>query len=199
MTLAKVCTENEKKNFGEVEPLPYLRRCLFAAVAAILAIAISNRPALAEDGFFKGANGAPALLTVGAGAIGVLADRDEAYLFSAEYRAGPALEFFFIRPSLGLIVTTDKSLYGFFGLSGDIYFGKHVVLTPQLAVGGYSAGDGQDLGGILEFKSGVVLAWRFDNESRLGIGLHHISNANIYDENPGTELLTAFYSHPINF
>lgn len=160
---------------------------------------ISSRPTLADSGFFQGSNGAPALLTVGAGAIGVLADRDEAYLFSAEYRAGPSLEFFFIRPSLGLIVTTDKSLYGYFGLSGDIYFGKHIVLTPQAAVGGYSKGDGQDLGGIIEFKTGAVLSWRFSNESRIGIGLHHISNASIYSSNPGTELITAFYSHPIDF
>jgi hypothetical protein len=179
--------------------LPNLRLCLLVAATAVLVLAVFSPPTRAEDGFFKGSNSAPALLTVGAGAAGVLADRDEAYLFSAEYRAGPALEFFFIRPSLGLIVTTDKSLYGYFGLSGDIYFGKHIVLTPQFAVGGYGAGDGQDLGGILEFKSGVVLSWRFSNESRLGVGLHHISNADIYDENPGTELVTAFYSHPINF
>jgi lipid A 3-O-deacylase len=189
----------EKKNVGGEGPLSYLHRCCLVAVATLLVVTLSYRPALAENGFFNGSNKSPALLTVGAGAVGVLADRDEAYLFNAEYRAGPSLEFFFIRPSLGLIVTTDKSFYGYFGLSGDIFFGKHIVLTPQAAVGGYSKGDGQDLGGTIEFKTGAVLAWRFDNEARVGVGLHHISNANIYDENPGTELLTFYYSHPINF
>lgn len=176
-------------------------RCRLMLVAfGLIAGCLCGRPALAEDGIVNGSNGDPALLTLGAGSIGNIASsRDDAFLFSAEYRAGPKLELFYVRPSLGIIATTDKSIYGYFCLSGDIFFGRRVVLTPQAAVGGYSAGDGQDLGGILEFKTGATLSWRFDNRSRLGVGFHHISNANIYDHNPGTELLTAFYSHPINF
>lgn len=167
---------------------------------ALLAGCFSGRAALADGLFDVGSNGDPALLTVGVGSIGnIFADRDDAILFSAEYRAGPELEFFFIRPSLGLIATTDKSLYGYFCLSGDIFFGRRIVLTPQAAVGGYSKGDGQDLGGIVEFKTGVTVGWRFDNRARLGIGVHHISNAGLYDSNPGTELLALYYSHPIEF
>ena len=174
-------------------------RRAFALIALALLL-LYGRPATAADGFFGGTNGDPALLSFSGGSIGnILATRDEAWLFGAEYRFGPKLEFLFIRPSLGVFVTTDSSIYGYFGLSGDIFFGKHVVLTPQAAVGGYSAGDGQDLGGTIEFKTGAVLAWRFENRARLGIGLHHISNASIYDENPGTELLTLVYSHPIHF
>jgi hypothetical protein len=173
-------------------------RRAFALIALALLL-LWGRPASAADGFFGGANGDPALLTLGAGSIGdIVATRDDAWLFSAEYRFGPKLEFLFIRPSLGVFVTTDSSIFGYFGLSGDIFFGQHIVLTPQAAVGGYSAGDGQDLGGTIQFKTGAVLAWRFENRSRLGIGIHHISNANIYDKNPGTELLTLFYSHPIH-
>lgn len=177
-----------------------LRNWTLLVAVAFLGGCLLGRPGLADDGILNGSNADPALLTVGAGSIGnIMATRDDAIHFSAEYRAGPELEFFYIRPSLGLIATTDKSVYGFFGLSADIFLGKRIVLTPQAAVGLYGKGDGQDLGGLIEFKTGAVLAWRFDNRARIGIGLHHISNAGIYDENPGTELLTAFYSHPINF
>ena len=177
-----------------------LRHRLAHIALALFVGCLAARPALAEDGILGGKNGDPALLTLGVGSIGnIVATRDDAILFSAEYRFGPKVEFFYIRPSLGIIVTTDQSLYGFFGLSGDIFFGKHIVLTPQAAVGAYSAGDGQDLGGTIEFKTGAALAWRFDNRARVGLSIHHISNANIYDKNPGTELLTAFYSHPIHF
>lgn len=176
-------------------------RCRRVLIAfGLIAGCLSGGPALAKDSMLHGTNGEPALLTVGVGSIGnIVTKRNDAVLFSAEYRAGPKLELFYIRPSLGIIATTDKSLYGYFCLSGDIFFGRRIVLTPQAAVGGYSAGDGQDLGGTLEFKTGATLAWRFDNHSRIGLGFHHISNANIYDHNPGTELLSLYYSHPISF
>ena len=56
--------------------------------------------------------------------------------------------------------------------------------------------NGKELGGTLEFRTGAELAWRFDDYSRLGLALHHISNASIYDSNPGTEMLVLTYSVP---
>ena len=51
---------------------------------------------------------------------------------------------------------------------------------------------------MLEFRSGIEVAWRFDNRSRLGVEFTHISNAGIYDRNPGTETLTVNYSIPLD-
>ena len=140
----------------------------------------------------------PAFIKLGAGDVGsFFADRDQAGVFSIEYRAGPELEFFHIRPSLGGFGTTDASIYGWFGLSGDIFFGRRIVLTLGSAVGFYLDGEGQDLGHVLEFRSGLDLAYRFDNRSRLGVGVTHLSNANIGDKNPGTETVMLIYSHPL--
>ena len=70
------------------------------------------------------ANEDPAFIKLGAGDIGsCCADRDQAGAFSIEYRAGPDLELLHIRPSLGVLGTTDASIYGWFGLSGDIFLG----------------------------------------------------------------------------
>ena len=175
------------------------RRCALALFFGIFFFgSLIPRIAAADDVFAFGPGQTPGLLTVGAGTIGnVSADRETAAVFSIEYRTGPRIELLRIRPSLGFFVTTDSSLYGWFGLSTDLIFWRKLVLTPQIAVGAYNQGDGEDLGGTLEFRSGVVLAWRFDNESRLGVGVHHLSNAGIGDRNPGTESLAVFYSHPL--
>ncbi len=144
------------------------------------------------------ANEDPAFIKLGAGDIGsCCADRDQAGAFSIEYRAGPDLELLHIRPSLGVLGTTDASIYGWFGLSGDIFFGRRIVLNLGSAVGFYLDGEGQDLGHVLEFRSGAELAWRFDNRARLGVGITHLSNANIGDNNPGTETVMLVYSHPL--
>ncbi|HAA92550.1 MAG: deacylase [Rhodospirillaceae bacterium] len=159
--------------------------------AVLLAFWLAIAPAAAG-------NKDPAFIKLGGGDIGsCCADRDQAGVFSIEYRAGPDLELLHIRPSLGVFGTTDASIYGWFGLSGDIFFGRRIVLTLGSAVGFYLDGEGQDLGHVLEFRSGAEIAWRFDNRARLGIGVTHLSNANIADKNPGTETVMLIYSHPL--
>ena len=71
------------------------------------------------------------------------------------------------------------------------------MLTPTTGIGAYYDGDGQDLGGVLEFRNGIDLAWRFDSRARLGIGFHYLSNYGIFDDNPGIGSVTAFYALPL--
>ncbi|HID90986.1 TPA: hypothetical protein EYP44_03395, partial [Candidatus Bathyarchaeota archaeon] len=40
---------------------------------------------------------------------------------------------------------------------------------------------GKDLGGALEFRSGIEASYAFENDSRLGVAFNHISNASLYD------------------
>ena len=96
------------------------------------------------------------------------------------------------------MATTDAAIYGYAGLMLDIYFGRRIVFTPNVAVGLYSDGGGKDLGSVIEFRSGVELAYRFDSRARLGVAFHHISNASIEDINPGTETLTLVLSLPLD-
>jgi len=140
-------------------------------------------------------SGEPAFLTFGAGVTDITKG-DEAINFRLEYRHNQKL-FWEIKPFIGVDVAVDGAFYGYFGLAADLYFGRRFVLTPNLALGGYSNGD-KDLGYALEFRSGFELAYRFDNRSRLGIAFHHISNANLGDKNPGTEQLMLNYSLPFD-
>ena len=50
---------------------------------------------------------------------------------------------------------------------------------------------------MLEFRSQIELATRFDDRSRLGLAFSHISNASVGERNPGTEILTLTYMVPV--
>ena len=65
---------------------------------------------------------------------------------------------------------------------------------PQVAW--VTRGGGKDLGGHVEFKTGGEIAYRFDDDSRLGFLFDHISNAGIYTKNPGVESAMLMYSIP---
>lgn len=51
----------------------------------------------------------------------------------------------------------------------------------------YEKGQGTDLGGPIEFRSGIEVAYTFDNDWRLGAGWDHRSNLDIYSKNQGME------------
>ena len=104
---------------------------------------------------------------------------------------------YILTPMAGGFVTTDGGLYGYGGVFIDVVLTDNFVIRPSAAVGAYSRGSGKDLGGTIEFRTAIEAAWRFDNQSRLGVEFSHISNAGIYDHNPGTETLTVNYSVPI--
>ena len=72
-----------------------------------------------------------------------------------------------------------------------------MVLSPSFSVGGFHEGDGKDLGGAIEFRSALELAYRFENNARLGVQVGHLSNASIYDSNPGEEFVILNYSIPV--
>lgn len=136
----------------------------------------------------------PSFVTFHAGGYDVN-DNETAGLFNLEYRSN--WDDWYVKPFVGVLATTDAAFAGYAGILLDIYFGKRWVLTPNFAVSLYDDGDGKDLGHVVEFRSGIELAYRFDNRARFGIGLHHLSNAHLSDNNPGTETLTLIFSVPL--
>ena len=160
------------------------------AVAAVmlglcLGLALAPRAARAED---------PNFIAVGAGVYDVLHDFKAAQ-GRLEFRF--ADRFLFIKPMVGVLFTSKGSVMGYGGIRIDLYLGKHFVVTPNGAVGGFYRGSGKDLGSTIEFKTGAEFAYRFDDHSRLGLQFDHISNAGIGKRNPGTESLVLFWSFPI--
>ena len=52
------------------------------------------------------------------------------------------------------------------------------------------------MGGPIEFRSGIELAYRLENGLRLGLGWDHRSNLEIYPSNPGVEMVHLRLSIP---
>lgn len=160
-------------------------RRLLLGLAVLLATAF---PARAEE---------PAFISLGVGYYDLFDDQSagEARL---EYRFSERDKLFFFTPFVGVTATTDAATYGYAGVGIDVFFGRRLVATPNFAVGVYGNGDGKDLGHAIEFRSGLEIAYRFDDYSRLGLSFTHISNAGLDEHNPGVESLVLVYSMPFN-
>jgi lipid A 3-O-deacylase len=162
-----------------------LHRSAFGGLVALL-LAMVSPPAKAQD---------PSFLTFGAGAFDFMEGDHRAAQVDLQYRSG--LKLWIFQPMVGVSATTDAAGYIYAGLSVDIFFGNRFVLRPSFAPGLFYEGNGKDLGGVLEFRSAVEAAYRFDDRSRLGIEISHRSNAGFYDDNPGEETLMLFYHLPL--
>lgn len=157
-------------------------------VAVGLALALATvDPANAEDD--------PDFLTIGIGGFDVN-DDESTFQGRIEYRSDR--RFLLFKPMAGFMATGEGSLFGYGGVLIDLYFGRRWAVTPSFAVGAYEEGGGKDLGGTLEFRSAIELGYRLDDRARIAIAFDHISNASLYDANPGTESVVVIYAIPLN-
>ena len=97
-----------------------------------------------------------------------------------------------LSPVTGILFTADNASYFYTGIQAEYNIGK-INLTPSFTPGLYSAGDGKDLGHVMEFKSEVQLSLDLSDNSEFGFSYNHISNASLGDKNPGAN------SYMINF
>lgn len=98
------------------------------------------------------------------------------------------------RPMAGVSMTGDGNIWGYGGLRYDLELGRHWIVAPSFSISAYEAWDGKDLGGVIEFRSGLEVSYRFAGGSSLGLLFYHLSNARLYELNPGSESLVLVYS-----
>jgi hypothetical protein len=104
----------------------------------------------------------------------------------------------YVHPHVGFQGTTDGMVYGYAGIHLDFPIGDHFRIVPSESVGLYSNGDNhKDLGGLMEFKIGGGIAWRFDNDLRIGVTWYHMSNAGTGSSNPGAEMMFLEIGYPL--
>lgn len=162
--------------------------------AALLVAGLLAAPTLAradDEG-----DSEPDALAFGLGYFDIIKQRDGAAILNLEYRSDKKLWVF--KPMFGMWASSEGGFYGYAGIRMDVYFGNRFVFTPSFAPGFYHEGKGKDLGLEVEFRSSVEVAYRFDDYSRLSLGLAHMSNASLGDKNPGVETLTLTYSVPFS-
>ncbi|HYB11687.1 MAG TPA: acyloxyacyl hydrolase [Alphaproteobacteria bacterium] len=140
----------------------------------------------------------PDFVAVEGGAFDPVRAENESAYFDAEYRSG----FFLwkLKPFGGIAGTADGSFWGYVGVRLDTYWGRRIIITPSFALVGYDKGNGKNLGSPpLLGRSGFDFQYRFDDDSRIGLTFHHMSNGKALGQsiNPGTELVGISYSVPV--
>jgi lipid A 3-O-deacylase len=170
-------------------------RTLLAAAAVIAAFAA--RPAAAQ--LSLGSPGEPPRLELGAGAFDITPSRRHNAGaqgdFLGEYHFGDML--WIISPFVGAQVTSKGGTYAYFGFGFDVNLSPNWVITPNAAAGFYQPGGGTPLGSFWEYKTGVEIDYKFADLTRLGLALHHMSNAGITQVNPGEQQIEIVYSIPL--
>ncbi len=99
--------------------------------------------------------------------------------------------------ALGLSGTEEGSFWVFAGLRRDLRLAEGWWVTPAFAVALYEKGDGRDLGGPVEFRSAIEISHEWPKRQRLALAFYHLSNAGIYDLNPGSNSLVLTLSFPL--
>lgn len=135
-------------------------------------------------------------LTLGLGHVAVFDDNiDDPYVYKLEYRFSPRTRWL-LAPALGAARSGNGASFLFVDLEKDFFPGTHWVVTPSFGLGSFDDGKDVKLGHDLEFRTGLKVAYQFDNKVRLGIGLFHLSNGGLSDRNPGTEPMFLSLSFP---
>ena len=96
----------------------------------------------------------------------------------------------------GVAATADEAFWGYVGASFGFDLNDAWEVRPGFAVSVFDEGDGKDLGGPIEFRTSLELSYRVGPRTRIGLLAYHLSNAGIYDLNPGANsvLLTVGFA-----
>lgn len=98
-------------------------------------------------------------------------------------------------PALGISEASDEAFWIYGSLRYDWKLSDRWIASPQFGVSLFAGGnDGTDLGGPIEFRSGLEISYGLKQGSRVGVLFYHLSNAGIYERNPGSNSLVMVWS-----
>ena len=103
-----------------------------------------------------------------------------------------------LRPMAGLSATEEGSFWAYGGLVRPVALSERWTLTPGFGVALYEPGDGKELGGAVEFRSSLELSVAVSQRARLGASIYHLSNAGLYDMNPGSNSIVVVIAMPLD-
>jgi hypothetical protein len=93
------------------------------------------------------------------------------------------------QPSLGVSVATGGATWIGAGVQYTLEGPADLYLQGHVMPGAYFPADGRDLGGGLQFRSGIELGYEAPSGLRVGLSFDHRSNADFQSYNPGLESL----------
>ena len=131
---------------------------------------------------------------LGFGVFDVLRPEQQALDFRFELELVPVWRG--LSPWVGIEATSESDILGYLGLKYDWEVSDGWRFVPSFAVGAYEDGGDKSLDNVLQFRSQLGLAYRWDNGMQLEVSFGHISNAGFGDTNAGAETLAATFSVP---
>ena len=171
------------------------KRVVIAAALFMAAVIGATQPAMAA--------GDQSQLMVGAGVFGfgVASEPNNVeariqYRFKNGFLGGDGA-FRGFKPLVGLAAQTSGSVFGYAGLALPFVFGAdgRWEIVAEGALGAYRQGSSLlNLGGTFEFHLGLGANYAASENGRLGVGIYHISNANLHTKNPGVNSVLATYT-----
>lgn len=140
------------------------------------------------------------MINITAGQIGILDEGvDGPQRYGLEYRfksfAGP--KGFRLIPAVGFAGSNNGAKFIYSDLRHDFYLNNRWILIPSFGLGIFDDSEEIKLGNELEFRSGLEIAYQFNNKMRAGIAIFHLSNGGISSHNPGTEALVFSVCIPV--
>ena len=97
----------------------------------------------------------------------------------------------------GLSLGENGELWVGFGTTYDVPLSGPLFVELHSMPGLYLDNGGFDLGGPIEFRSGIEMGWETRAGWRVGLSYDHRSNAGIYGDNPGIETVQLRVSVPL--
>ena len=129
----------------------------------------------------------PARFAFQAGQWGLGPSAEHALAVQLELR--PGVRWWWIRPTVGLLQSTDGTQFVFGGALLEIPLFWGVTLSPGFAPGIRTVNGKQNLGSVVLFKSSVELEVPLFPGLRGLVSFAHISNGKLAKPNPGIEML----------
>ncbi|MGB5102905.1 MAG: acyloxyacyl hydrolase [Steroidobacteraceae bacterium] len=140
-----------------------------------------------SSGFAANATGAsPAMIGASVGHGNVFGEGQRPARYGVNFSPG-ASSSSALMPSFGAVVAEDDSSFVYVAIRREFWLNYRWGLVPSFGVGAYQGGSELDLGHSLEFRSGLEVTRRFNNDFCLGLAIFHVSNGGLSERNPGTE------------
>jgi hypothetical protein len=140
-------------------------------------------------------------LLLGVGQYDIIPNDNKSVAFHAQYRFADGFgggrflggKFLGIKPLVGGFVNTDKGGLVFAGFALPMQWSNGLFeFEPSAGLAAYHKGDSTFLGGTAQFHLGFQASVRVVKGVRAGIGLTHVSNAQVlHKKNRGTNILMA--------
>lgn len=174
-----------------------MNRRLRAASIVLLSLLAGREPAEA-GGPVAGSSGSQAAATTSelalTAGVGGVFDAERFAEGGLELQLRPGL--FGLQAILGATSAENESFYGYLGLRRE-FIRDPLYVAVFTGLGRFRLGERPDLGGGLEFRSGIELGFRAAADWRVGLVLYHLSNGGIERRNPGSETLALTWSVPL--